>query len=308
MHPINIEILTKVLMLPNLGRKKALKIFSQLNYNINDDLELFNFIKDNSEKYSLPQYNKNEWEKVSIKYEKILLLNEKLKIKTISIFDPKYPKMFNNMNDSPLLINFRGNISSLNDITSVAIVGTRNPSDQGRLASARFGALFGELKFNVVSGLALGCDTAAHSGYLIRNGFTTAILAHGLDQINPREMKYLADEILEKGGLLLSEYNAGQKPQVSNFIERNRLQAGLSNAVIVIETDVKGGTMHTVNFGQKYNRLIGTFIQDTTELPSFKIALGNQMLSQKKIAKPLTTPADIQQFIELIQTKYSTHF
>lgn len=104
----------------------------------------------------------------------------------------------------------------------------------------------------MVSGLALGCDTAAHRGCLDEGGKTIAIVASGLDICHPKENKALEQEIIDKGGLIISEQPLGVKANPTRLVARNRLQAALSNTVILAQSPVKGGSMHTVNFARRY--------------------------------------------------------
>ena len=151
-----------------------------------------------------------------------------------------------------------------------------------------------------MSGLALGCDTVAHKACLARAGKTIAVLAHGLDVIYPKENIYLAEEILDKGGLLLSEHPVGVLPEANHYIQRNRLQSGLSNAVAVIEMELESGTMFTVQFAELQKRMIGC-INHPLEHQIHPKANGNQMLLATKRAYPLGTVDEIEYFIELIK-------
>lgn len=108
---------------------------------------------------------------------------------------------------APIILNYKGDINSINNKKSIAIIGTRHPTIEGEEAGQYYGEYFAEKGFNIVSGLALGCDTIAHKAALsVKNGTTTAILAHGLHTISPKVHKNIAIEIVEKGGVLLSEY------------------------------------------------------------------------------------------------------
>jgi DNA processing protein len=146
----------------------------------------------------------------------------------------------------------KGNISLLCK-QGVAIIGSRETDE----AYFKIGIELGkELSNNYVinSGLALGSDTAGHEGALLGTGQTVAILANGLNTIYPATNKKLASEILAKEGLLLSEYPPYSKIQPYFFTERDRLQAALSLATIVIETGIKSGTMITVKFTERYGK------------------------------------------------------
>ncbi|MFM1828983.1 MAG: hypothetical protein RL624_1224 [Bacteroidota bacterium] len=306
MQTVRTDHIIKALQLPRLGRKTAFKLFNLLNFKISGDQELFDFIKENSEKFRLPNYSSVEWHNALNKFEDINYLNEKHGIQCISFYDENYPDLYKSINDSPIILNYIGNISNINNMPSVAVIGTREPSESGAKASIRFGEIFGEANFNVVSGLAIGCDAGGHQGCLNKNGFTSAILAHGLDHIYPKENKKLAEDILNNGGLLISEYNVGQKPLANYFVERDRLQAGLSNGIIVVETDIKGGTMHTVKFASENNRRIAAYSHNKPELLNHPKTKGNQMLINEGKAIPLGTSDEISLYMNLLLKDHNT--
>ena len=148
--------------------------------------------------------------------------------------------------DPALVLYYRGSLEALS-LPGVALVGTRHPSPEGVEDGEYYGAALAEAGCNIVSGLALGCDAAGHRGALLRGGRTTAFLGHGLDMVYPRENIPLARAVLERGGLLMSEYPAGTRIAPRNFVARNRLQVALARATLVIQSGAKGGTIHTGN-------------------------------------------------------------
>lgn len=179
--------------------------------------------------------------------------SEDMGIKMVSRFDSDFPSnLLNTVNergklDVPVMLYYKGDLS-ITTKPAIAIIGTREPSPQGRIAGELFGEFFASHDFNIVSGLAVGCDTAGHRGALkSASGATTAFLAHGLDTVYPPENKSLADEIVAKGGLLMSEYPIGERVNRTFLVNRDRLQAALADATLVIQTGIKGGTMHAVN-------------------------------------------------------------
>jgi len=186
------------------------------------------------------------------KAERILSESEKLGIGVMTFYDEKYPEILKgtinekDKTDAPILLFYKGDLSAL-DMPTIAIIGTREPTDEGVMAGRYFGKVFAEHGFNVVSGLALGCDTCGHKGALDAKGVTTAFLAHGLDTIYPPQNKQLAEEIINNGGLLLSEYPIGTPVSKYSLVDRDRLQSGLSLATLVIQTGEKGGTMHAAH-------------------------------------------------------------
>ena len=135
----------------------------------------------------------------------------------------------------------------------------------------------------ILSGLAYGCDAAAHRGALDTGGDTIAVVATGLDRTHPEEHQALQEEIIASGGLVLSEYPLGTPVDKYRLIARDRLQAALSTAVLVIECGLKSGTMHTVHFAERYLRPIYALPPHSKGLPSQE---GNRLLLRTGRAKP----------------------
>lgn len=227
----------------------------------------------------------------------------------LSYFDVDFPQILRECvdekgkTDPPIVLYYRGNIAVLKK-PGVAIIGTREPTENGKKAGLYFSKEFARHGFNIVSGLATGCDTYAHRGALEANGTTTAFLATSLnwDEIYPKENRDLAEEIVKNGGLLMSEYHLGQNSGRYAFVARDRLQAGLSFATLAIQTDIHGGTMHAVNatiaahkilFMVKYNR--------SEDLNSPKTQ-GNIKLINEGFAKPLTS-ATLDDAISTMKTQ-----
>ncbi len=163
----------------------------------------------------------------------------------INFKDKRFPENLKNMKkDPPLLLWYKGN---LNVGKAVAVVGSRNIIPETKEVVDSFVNIACNKGFNIVSGLAHGVDEQAHKVALENNSKTVAILPSSLDNILPDTNKNLAYEIVENGGLLLTEYEPGspKKPENSNYISRNRLQAGLSDAVFIAQSGIPGGTMTT---------------------------------------------------------------
>jgi DNA processing protein len=239
--------------------------------------------------------------------ENVLEQSEKHDIKVLNPSASNYPKRYKGMPDEPLLIYAKGNVEALNHDKTVAIIGTREPTEFGIRAGERLSSIFTKEGFVVVSGLAVGCDTVAHVGCLKENGQTVAVLAGGLDKIYPKENRQLADDILQSNGCLISEYPIGTPARSNFFVERDRLQSGLSQAVIVIETDIKGGTMHTVGFSQKQHRYLACLSGHPERFNDSPKTQGNKMLIREGKAKSLGSPDEIKAFMHLIQNGPSFH-
>lgn len=165
-----------------------------------------------------------------------------------------YPKRLLTCPDPPMVLFYKGK-ADLNTNKVVSIIGTRNNSDYGRVVTE---TLLEGLKGKgilIVSGLALGIDTIAHRAALRTGSSTIAVLGHGLDMIYPSQNVQLAKEMLSEGGLL-TEFPQKTEPEKFNFPRRNRIVAGMADATIVIETDVKGGSMITASLAFDYDRAL----------------------------------------------------
>lgn len=171
----------------------------------------------------------------------------------LSLLDVEYPSLLRLTKDAPYIIYVKGKLH-LSPEKSVAVIGTRQPTLHGMVIAERITDFFARNGWSIVSGLALGCDTIAHQAALAAGGHTVAVLAHGLHTISPSSNKRLASEILESGGALISEYGFGSAAIPSNFVKRDRTQAGLAQGVIMIQSDVKGGSLHASRAALQYGR------------------------------------------------------
>jgi DNA processing protein len=171
----------------------------------------------------------------------------------ISFEDKKYPKKLKEIKNPPQNLYCQGNIIWNNPCLSV--IGSRDCSIESKRICLK---IIKDLPQDliIVSGLARGIDTTAHIAALKSGKKTIAILPSGIDKIYPKENEKLVSKIIEKEGLLISEYPSKTKPTKFSFIQRDRLTAGISSAVLVIEAQVKSGTMHTVNFAREQGKTI----------------------------------------------------
>lgn len=184
--------------------------------------------------------------------EEELAFIEKYKITPLFINDKNYPQRLLNCYDSPVLLYYRGN-ADLNCTKIISIVGTRNNTDYGKIVCEKLIDNLSQENILVISGLAFGIDTIAHKAALKNNLSTIGVLAHGLDRIYPHQNKTLAKQMAEQGGLL-TEFISNTNPDKQNFPKRNRIVAGMCDAVIVIETGKKGGSLITAELGNNYNK------------------------------------------------------
>ncbi len=174
-------------------------------------------------------------------------------IGVISILDVDFPAGLKQIEKAPVFLYFRGNVSLLIDGKGIAIIGTRQSTSFGESIAKRLAQAVCARGYTVVSGLAHGIDAEAHRGALSVSGKTIAVLVN-VAEIYPHENQPLAKEILEKDGLLVAENPPGTQTQPRLFVDRDRIQSGLSFAVFPIETAVKGGTMHTVRFAREQGK------------------------------------------------------
>ncbi len=214
-------------------------------------------------------------------FQEIIKLSQQHNIQIISKDSIYYPKCLLKISDPPVLLHVKGNIDILKK-DCIAIVGTRKPSEFGRNHAKEIGGIFAKEGYVVVSGLAEGIDSAAHMGALEAKGLTVAVLAHGLDMIYPSKNKQLAETILNNNGALISEYPLRTRIFRNYFVERDRIQSGLSLGVFVIETGVKGGTMHTVKFCEKQKRVLIVLQHPTNLLDKSKPCGNTQLIAEKR--------------------------
>lgn len=178
---------------------------------------------------------------------------EKYKIRSLFLLDKEYPKRLLNCYDSPTLLFYRGE-ADLNSSRMVAVVGTRSNTEYGKQFTEKLVEELAEANVLIVSGLAYGIDAIAHKAALKSHTPTLGVVGHGLDKIYPPQNAGLAKEMVQQGGGLLTEFFSGTQPDKHNFPLRNRIVAGLSDATVVVETAVKGGSMITAKLADSYNR------------------------------------------------------
>ncbi len=238
----------------------------------------------------------SEMEKACAHAERLLERAQRMGMTVLTPNTPSFPARLRAIPDPPVVLYATGDIHHTFTAPAVAIIGTRQPSPFGVKSAYKIAGTLASNGFIIVSGLALGIDTAAHRGCIDAGGHTVAVLAHGLDQIYPPGNAALAGAILESGGCLLSEYPPGVHYCRDFFIARDRLQSGLSNAVIVAETGLKGGTMHTVRFCLQQRRPLGC-IAHPEKFAKHQKAMGNKKLIVDGKAVALPNKEAIEEFL-----------
>jgi DNA processing protein len=176
-------------------------------------------------------------------------------IKELKRTHSHYPVLLGHISDPPDLLYYQGNIELLNSLC-IGIVGTRKVTPYGKQATTTITADLVRHGFTIVSGLAMGVDTAAHKATLDAGGKTIGVLGTGLDDQSffPKDNLRLREAILDSGGLIVSEYPAGTHGTVFTFPRRNRIISGLSKGIVVIEADEKSGALITAKSAAEQNR------------------------------------------------------
>lgn len=288
--------LLALLATPKIGRKTAAWLLQNMPEEPLDTRSLLDLLAWGSTRR--PGIRIPSPEEVAAAFERAdLLLDaaDRLEIHAIPQGSNLFPGRLRAIDDPPVVLFVLGNQECLIEKPAVAVIGTREPSEYGAQTAKRFGKTFAELGFTVVSGLAIGCDSAAHEGCLEVHGQTVAVLAHGLDSIYPAINRSLAERIVASGGCLVSEYPPGLRAQRSFFIERDRLQSGLSNGIVVVETDIKGGTMHTVGFAHEQGRPVAALVHPQKYARHEKTK-GNRHLIEANRAYPIADKSELEHF------------
>lgn len=258
---------------------------------------------------------------INSKNEKIINCHikymEKNNIDIIHIYENDYPQLLKEIYDPPISLYIKGSKDILNN-KNIGIVGCRECSEYGKIAAKYFAYNLSKQNINIVSGLAKGVDSYAHLGYLstakeleykdkinkitnkyekdnkkcgkdkIDCGKTIAVIGSGLDTIYPKENMTIANEIINSGGTIISEYPCGAKPDKMNFPARNRIISGISSGIIVVEAKEKSGTLITVDYALEQGRDVFVVPGNINSVNSVGT---NELIKQG--AKIITTYKDI---------------
>lgn len=259
-------------LIPNLGSKKKkalLEIYKspEVIYNLKEK-ELLNIkgIGDKTIKTILDENIRMSVER----HMKYMLRNN---IDIISIFDKEFPNRLKEIYDPPISLYSKGDKTILNR-KAIGMVGCREATEYGKKAAKYFSYQLAKQGINIISGLAKGVDSYSHIGAICAQkeennsqisshphvdnlkdcGKTIAVVGNGLDMVYPKENEFLTNQIIETGGVILSEYPLGTKPEKMNFPARNRIISGMSKGILVVEAKEKSGTLLTVDFALEQGR------------------------------------------------------
>ncbi|MEK7594841.1 MAG: DNA-processing protein DprA [Patescibacteria group bacterium] len=223
-------------------------------------------------------------------------------VKKLKLNSPDYPEVLRNIVDPPEQLYHTGApLEELLRQPSVAIVGTRRVSPYGKQVTMQLARELAEQGIVVISGLALGVDCLAHKAALDAGGQAIAVLPSPLEAIAPATNRHLAQEILDKGGALVSEYASGTHPVKQYFIARNRIVSGLADALLITEAAEKSGSLHTANFALDQGKTVMAVPGNVTS----EGAVGVNNLV-KTGATPVTSYADVMHVLGLKPKQQAT--
>ena len=219
----------------------------------------------------------------SIDPERELERLEKSGVSAFNWHSEQYPRRLKETADAPPALYCRGTLLDSDEV-SVAVVGTRRPTDYGGRVTAHLCRELATRGVVVVSGLALGIDAHAHRATLDAGGRTIAVLGNGLDHVYPRENQRLAERIIAEGGAVLSEFPLGARPEASNFPRRNRIISGMTLGTLITEASETSGTRWTVYHALEQNREIfcvpGSIYSETSKLTNRLIRDGAKLVCE----------------------------
>lgn len=300
-------------LLDRVGNKTVMRIGEVLDekqINISTPNDMFDFLvmaKERKLVSRLPEFTLEDVAQKFVIAQRVINESEAAGIHAVSYQDADYPKQLLKTIDetgkpsAPIILYYKGDISTAS-LPGFAIIGTREPTSEGERSGEFLAGEFAKRGFNIVSGLAIGCDTCAHQGALKVNGKTTAFLAHGLTTVYPPQNEELAKRIVENGGLLMSEYPIGTSLSPYNLVARDRLQAGLAIATLVIQTGEKGGTMHAALTTLKANKPLYAVQFKDSDTNNHEKCLGNAFLV-KRGAKYISGSDNLDEISERVKNR-----
>ncbi len=297
------KIVLVIMQLKGISRKTIFKSFTleqDMECSIENIAKVLN--RASTENRKINNFSESDIQKAIENADNIIKNCEKNEIKIVTFLDNNYPQKLKTISDPPTILYYKGDINYLNKLNSVAIIGTREPTEYGMKIAKNLGSSFGKRDYVVISGLAIGCDSGGHEGCLDEHGKTVAVMAGGLDKIYPAKNKPLAQRILDNGGCLISEYPPFTNIFKNYFIERDRLQSGLSDGVFVVETGEKGGTLHTVQYAIDYNRTLACYNHPSKYLNEEK-TFGNQKLIREGKAMAVGNNDELNNFRSKIEKR-----
>lgn len=241
--------LLKLMQIPRFGAQRIGKLLSQVNFD-----EFCDYDKTKLKQIGWNEKQIQRWfYPDESKIDEVLEWQNKESNYLLSVFDENYPFLLKQISTNPPLLFVKGEPAVLSS-PQIAIVGSRDHSHYGEYWAKYFSSELVKNNIVVTSGLAIGIDGFCHQKVLKENGRTIGVLGNGLNSIYPSRHKLLANQILEKGGALVSEFFPNQPPLAENFPRRNRIISGLSLGTLVIEATIKSGSLITARYALEQGR------------------------------------------------------
>ncbi|MGB4690737.1 MAG: DNA-processing protein DprA [Atribacterales bacterium] len=243
-------------------------------------------VKELSEIIGPGMAQKVEEERKKIEPEKLRERIESKNFKVLTLRDDFYPSLLRNISNPPFLLYMWGDFDFNQLDLFISIVGTRRPTPYGRKITRILASELAKDKWVIVSGLALGIDGEAHSSVVREGGITVGVLGSGLEVIYPSSHRRLAEEIVDGGGAIISEYPPLCPPRPENFPPRNRIISGLTQGVVVVEAPKRSGALITADFALEQGREVmavpGSIFSPQSEGANNLIAQGAKLLQNKE--------------------------
>lgn len=193
-----------------------------------------------------------------------VLLATSHRARILCVLDAEYQQMWSGCPRLPPILFVKGTLRPARE--TVAVIGTREPTRHGRSITQRIAAYLAASGASVLSGLALGCDGEAHRSVIDHGGHTVAVLAHGLQMIAPRQHEGLAHDLLAGGGALVTQYPFEDGPEPFKFAARDYLQSSMSRGVVLVQSDLRGGSLHASRAALQYGRWLAVVRPTATDI------------------------------------------
>ncbi|MCU0328950.1 MAG: DNA-processing protein DprA [Chitinophagales bacterium] len=286
-------------LIPGLGPKTLTKLIEKYGNAENIcRLSMEDFYKEplNTRKFKINFLEQIELAKKEIDF------CDKYNINIVNYLEPHYPKYLKEIDDFPIVLYYKGNLEVLNG-KNLAIVGTRNATTYGKTFLEQNLSDRDLVRgLNIISGFALGIDSIAHQMCLKYQVPTTAVLPLSLKELYPKENTYMAQKIIDQGGLLLTESNSGEQYNKGLFPRRNRIIASLSDALLVVESDLKGGSMISAKIAFDYNKSVFALSGKSTD----RYSRGCNELIKQNMASLVNSFEDVYREMNWRKTDKST--
>ncbi|WGE33663.1 DNA-processing protein DprA [Actinobacillus genomosp. 1] len=241
--------LLKLLQIPQLGAQRIARLLSEVDF-----AQFCQYDKRQLQQIGWNEKQIQRWFNPEMRWiESALTWAEQPNQHLLSLFDEEYPFLLRQISTAPPVLFVRGSLSSLS-LPQIAIVGSRDFSAYGEYWAGYFAEQLVKHRMAVTSGLAIGIDGFCHQRAVEEQGITIAVLGSGLDQVYPARHKKLAEQIVESGGALVSEFFPNQPPLAENFPRRNRIISGLSLGTLVVEATLNSGSLITARYALEQGR------------------------------------------------------